>query len=606
MKLHAALAASFLASSSLLVACQQAPRSAARSKSLQRSASASHDASMTRPAISSLAPKTTYNVRDFGATGNGKTLDHHAINRAIEAAAAAGGGKVVVPPGTYLCGSIHLKSNIELNIEAGAVILGAPQTPENNPYDPVEEWHGTAYQDGGHTYFHNSLIWGENLENVSITGHGLINGGGLINQDGTEDRLDGFAAGAGTLNQRPPAATGLAARGGGRPFPGGRPPYFNAPNPGNKAIALKLCKGVTLRDITIFHGGHFAILTTGVDLLTIDNVTIDTNRDGMDIDCCRNVMVSNCRINSPQDDGLCPKSTFALGENRITENMVITNCEVSGFQEGTLLDGTMKPYIRNGVHAGTGRIKMGTESNGGFRNITISNCTFRSCRGLALEEVDGGILENVAISNITMMDVYGYPIYITTGQRNRGPDVKGPSILRNVTISHVVATGVESTSGIQITGLPQQPIENLRLEDIRIHFNGGGTKEQAERVPPELDKGYPEPSRVGVMPAYGVFARHVKDLELANFRLTFEQPDYRPIIAAADVHGLEIDNLKAQLSQGISAARFEGVTGLVVRNSPVLEAQGAINSSDTVRPAESVQSNFNPNAARNGQDAPQK
>jgi hypothetical protein len=169
-----------------------------------------------------------------------------------------------------------------------------------------------------------------------------------------------------------------------------------------------------------------------------------------------------------------------------------------------------------------------------------------------------------------------------------------------------VATGVESASGIQITGLPQQPIENLRLEDIRIHFNGGGTKEQAERVPPELDKGYPEPSRVGVMPAYGVFARHVKDLELANLRLTFEQPDYRPIIAAADVHGLEIDNLKAQLSQGVSAARLEGVTGLVVRNSPVLEAQGAINSSDTVRPAESVQSNFNPNAARNGQDAPQK
>ena len=198
--------------------------------------------------------------------------------------------------------------------------------------------------------------------------------------------------------------------------------------------------------------------------MTVDNVTMDTNRDGIDIDCCRNVMVSNCRINSPNDDGLCPKSTFALGRNVITENMTIVNCMVSGFEIGTLIDGTMKPKANGN---GNGRLKFGTEANGGFRNVTVANVVFRSCRGLALEEVDGGILENINIHNITMMDVPSYAIYITTGKRNRGPEVKQPSRMRNVLISNVTADGVSANSGIQIFGLPEQPIEGLRLENIR-------------------------------------------------------------------------------------------------------------------------------------------
>src|SRR6202000_661319 len=165
----------------------------------------------------------------------------------------------------------------------------------------------------------------------------------------------------------------------------------------NKAIALTLCRNALLRDITILRGGHFAILTTGCDNMTVDNVTMDTNRDGIDIDCCRNVMVSNCRLNSPNNDALCPKSSFALGRNVITENMTIVNCTVSGFEVGTLLDGTMKPKANGN---GNGRLKFGTEANGGFRNVTVANCVFRSCRGLALEEVDGGILENINITNI--------------------------------------------------------------------------------------------------------------------------------------------------------------------------------------------------------------
>lgn len=485
----------------------------------------------------------TYNVRDFGATGDGKTLDSPAINKTIETCAKAGGGTVLVPPGTYLSGSIRLSNNIHLQIEAGATILGAPQNM--NAYDETEPYSLGGYQDGGHCYFHNSLIWGEGLTNVFITGHGMINGGGLVRSDKILDDMVGF-----------------------NKFD---PPVTNSAQPvrlGNKAIALKLCKNVLIRDVTIFHGGHFAILTTGCDNMTVDNVTMDTDRDGIDIDCCRNVMVSNCRINAPGDDALCPKSTFALGELRPTENLMIVNCQVSGFQEGTLLDGTMKPS-----KVANGRIKFGTESSGGFRNCVVANCTFRSCRGLALEEVDGGIMDNITINNITMMDVPHYAIYITTGKRNRTPGLTTVSRAKNILISNVIADGVGKMSGIQIMGLPEQPIEGVRLENIQLICDGGGTKQDAEISPKELGTGYPEPGRIGTLPAYGVYARHVRNLEVSNVRLSFQKEDLRPPMACSDVDGLEIDNLKAQVAEGVPHSKFEGVKRMVVRNSPGIEAE---------------------------------
>jgi polygalacturonase len=468
-------------------------------------------------------------------------LDHAAINQAIDAAAQAGGGTVLVPAGIYLCGSIHLRSNIHLLIDAGATILGAPQSL--NVYDETEPFPGVAYQDGGHCYFHNSLLWGENLTNVFITGNGTINGGGLLRSDKILDVMCGYEH---WLTPNTNAFVPLRL--------------------GNKAIALKLCKNVLIRDVTIFHGGHFAILVTGCDNLTVDNVTMDTDRDGIDIDCCRNTMVSNCRINSPNDDGLCPKSTYALGEIRPTENLTIVNCQVSGFEEGTLIDGTMKP-AKNGF----GRIKFGTESSGGFRNCTVANCTFRSCHGLALEEVDGGIMENITINNLTMMDVRDYAIYITTGKRNRTPNLTTNSRAQNILISNVIADGVDKMSGIQICGLPEQPVEGVRLENIRLTSRGGGTANDAAINPKELGTGYPEPGKIGTLPAYGIFARHVRDLELANLTVNFSTNDLRPAMICADVSGLEIDNFKPQTAAGISPARFDGVTGLVIRNSPALQ-----------------------------------
>ena len=481
---------------------------------------------LTKAATTVPAPASgSYNVRTYGALGNGKHLDSPAINRAILAAATNGGGTVEIPAGIYLCGSIHLKSNINLHLDSGATILGAPQSM--HAYDPPEPFHGTAYQDGGHTYFHNSLIWGVGLHNVAITGMGTINGGGLIRWDKG-------------VNHGPV-------------------------NKGDKAIALELCTNVLLRGVTIFHGGHFGILATGCDLLTLNNLTIDTNRDGVDIDACRNVCVSNCRINSPRDDGLCLKSTDAFHQIRPTENVVITNCELSGFKEGTLLNGKMLPS--KGEY---GRIKLGTESDGGFKNITISNCTFRDCMGLAIEEVDGGVLENITISNIAMYNVKVCPIYIALGDRNRAPPPVRTGHIKHILISNIMATNIDATSGIQIAGLPGHDIRDVRLSNIRLIFKGGGTRKQARRIPPDLGTKYPGPRHIGVMPAYGVFIRHARHIELSNVKVSFQKTDLRPAIACRDVNGLRINRFQAKLAKGVVAANFKRVKNLNIHDSPVL------------------------------------
>jgi polygalacturonase len=482
------------------------------------------------------AMQSNYNVRNFGAIGNGTHLDSPAINRAIAACNAHGGGTVEVPAGTYLCGSIHLMSHINFHLAPGATILGAPIIM--GAYDPAEPFAGRAYQDGGHTYFHNSLIWGENLRDVAITGMGTINGGGVTTDAHNWAR-----------HHRAAMARHIGVA--------------------DKAIALKLCTNVLIRDVTIIHGGHFGILVTGCDLLTLNNITIDTDRDGVDIDCCRNTCVSNCRINSPHDDGLCLKATDALHELRPTENVTITNCQLSGFKEGTLLNGKMLPSRRE-----NGRIKLGTESDGGFKNITISNCTFRDCMGLAIEEVDGAMLEDINVSNITMRNVKDCPIYITLGDRDRAPPPVAVGHLRHILISNIIATNSGSMSGIQITGLPHHDVRDIRLDNIRLIFNGGGTRKDARRNPPELNHGYPGPTHIGVMPSYGVFVRHARNIELSNIKVSYRKTDQRPAMICKDVHGLQINDFEAELAKGVTPAHFINVTRLQIRHSPVLKSSG--------------------------------
>jgi len=511
-----------------------------------------------RGAASPGAAPYLFDVRAFGATGDGKTVDSPAINKAIEAAAAAGGGSVVFPAGNYVSFSIRLKSKVDLYLSQGAAIIAAdsPKPGETTgymggTYDSAEPKTAyDAFQDYGHNHWHNSLFWGEDISDFSITGPGLIWGRGLS-----------FGAGPG----RPPAAAGATGVGFGpdrpAPAPGaptqpprpvapvqtarpgrGNYPQFQAEQAGvgNKSIALKNCRNVILRDFSILKGGHFGILVTGVDNLTIDNLKIDTDRDGMDIDCCKNVRVSNCSVNSPWDDAIVPKASFALGYNRSCDNISITNCYVAGCWElGTMLDGTWKRRATGG----TGRIKLGTESNGGFKNFTVSNCTFEGCQGLALETVDGAILEDVAVSNITMRDIISCPIYLRLGARLRGP--KGApgtdqstvtGTLRRVLISNIGCHNSAAKFGSNITGIPGFPVEDLKISDVYVEHAGGGTAEMAAIQVPEKENAYPEPGMLGTLPAHGFYLRHVNRLEMSHVEVYPSTPDARPCIYTDDVH----------------------------------------------------------------------
>jgi len=337
---------------------------------------------------------------------------------------------------------------------------------------------------------------------------------------------------------------------------------------GNKSIALKNCHNVTLRDFSILHGGHFAILATGADNLTIDNLKIDTNRDGMDIDCCRNVRVSNCMVNSPWDDGICPKSSYALGSAKPTEFVTISDCYVSGcWEEGTLLDGTYKKFAPDARGVGhTGRIKFGTESNGGFRNITISNCVFEGCQGFALESVDGALLEDIAITNISMRDITSLPIFLRLGSRMRGPAGTPVGTLRRILISNIVCSNSAVRAASIISGIPGHVIEDVKLSNILIQHRGGGTAADAARQPAELENQYPEPGMFGATPSHGFYIRHVKGLEMTNVEITAETEDARPAFVLEDVQGCDFSRIKTPVNTAAGTFVLKQVEDFTLTN----------------------------------------
>jgi polygalacturonase len=448
-----------------------------------------------------------FDVRSFGAMGDSKAIDSPAFNRAIAAASAAGGGTVRIPAGTYACHSIRLESAVALLLDPGAIIL-ASAPPGYDAAEPNAPWE--AYQDFGHNHWHNSLIWGENVHDVALLGPGLIWGRGLSRGEQAEAGL-------------PPA---------------------NAPGAGDKAIALKNCRNVILRDFSILAGGHCGLLATGVDNLAIDGLKIDTNRDGINIDCCRNVHLSNCSVNSPWDDGICLKSSFALGYARATGNVTISGCHVMGFRLGTMLDGSFRPLEGIDARQPTGRIKLGTESNGGFKNITISACTFDSCRGFALESVDGGAVEDIVFSDITMRDIRNAPLFLRLGARLRGPKDINVGTLKRVIIRDITCYGPANDMPVIISGIPCHPVEDISISNVFLVQRGGGPDGLTAVDPPEQEKDYPEPSRFAPLPAQALFMRHAKAVDVSDVAIASEAADARPVYWLDDVDGASFSHLR--------------------------------------------------------------
>jgi len=431
-----------------------------------------------------LAAGGVFRPTDYGAKADGITLCTKAIQEAIDACEREGGGTVRLEGGRFLSGTLFLKTGVTLDVSKDAVLLGSTDLGDY----PATRPNYRSYTDN---YTERSLMYGENLRNVSITGKGVIDGQG--------------AAFEGEWKQRP---------------------YL---------IRLVTCENVSVQDITLRNSPMWMQHYLACDGVTLQRVRVhnhcNRNNDMVDIDGCKDVLIEEC-VGDSDDDGITLKSTSA----RPCENVTIRNCTVSS-------------------HCNA--IKCGTESNGGFKNVTITNCTVRpsadtepifgkptGLAGIALEIVDGGVMENVTVSDIDIEGTLA-PVFVRLGDRAR-PFVKGGprpevGVLRNVTIRNVKATGA-SVMGCPIAGLPGHPIQGLTLDNLTLSFAGGGEEDDKIRKFDEKAGEYPECRMFAPrLPAFGLYCWHVEGLTLRDLELTTESPDARPAVVVEDGRDVTVD-----------------------------------------------------------------
>jgi polygalacturonase len=449
-----------------------------------------------------------YSVVDYGAKPDGKTLCTAAIQKAIDACAADGGGVVRLPEGTFLSGAVVMRSGVTLEITEKATLLGSRN--RDDYYVPRLDDDGKPIE--GEQVFRN-LIHGDNLHDIAIRGPGTIDGQGDAFRDKTKKRTKSIYL----ENCRDVVIEGLKLR-----------------NAGCWMQHYRFCQNLTIRDVDVFN--HVAF-----------------NNDGLNIDSCRDVTITGCRVDS-DDDAIVMKSL----SDQPCRNVTIADCVISS-------------------HCNA--LKMGTESGGGFIDMTIRDCQVfspkhsnaiygrqRGLAGIALEIVDGGTMENVTVSDIDIQGV-SVPIFLRLGNRAR-PYVSGskPGVgtLRNVTLRNVTARHT-SPIGCSITGLPGYPIKEVLLENVSLGFEGGGTVKDTERKIAERETSYPESTMFGTLPAYGFYCRHARGLTFRNLTLQTKAADLRHAMMFDDVAEVTIDGLDAQFSPGAAAMlRMVNVQGAVV------------------------------------------
>ena len=468
-------------------------------------------------------------VTDFGVVNDGKTVNTKAIQAAIDKAAETPGTTLVFPKGDYLTGSLILKSDITLQLEKGAVLLGS-----TNPADYLKMETG-AYSPKQDDNSSLGLLLANGAKNLRITGKGTIDAQGR-ELALTTDRLhrDGSRIDPHYDNERL------------RPNETARP----------KLLRLVNCDNTTISGISIRNGACWVVSCELCTNLTLDGLKIESraywNNDGIDITDCRNVKITHCDVNSA-DDGICLKSYHPGQRN---EQVLISDC-----------------VVRSSASA----IKFGTASLGGFKAVTVKNIkvrdTFRSA--VAIECVDGGVLEDVEISDIDAVNT-GNAIFIRLGRRAG----ENPGILRNVTIRNLKAQIPFDRPDIDydmrgpevnffhnpfpssITGILGSRVENVTLENISISCPGRASKGVAyipsDRLAwvPENAKLYPEFSMFGELPAWGFYVRHVKGLKMKNVRLSLDKDDFRPALVFDDVEGLSMEAVSLP----------PGKTGLIVKH----------------------------------------
>jgi polygalacturonase len=409
-------------------------------------------------------------VTQSGAVGDGVTLNTAAIQKAIDACNAQGGGIVTFPAGRYLTGTIQLKSNVTLRLDDQAVILGSTNPADYRNLDP--------FMAGDNIPQGYALIVADGASHVGLEGNGTIDGQGR----------------AVRAAQKPYTV---------RPF----------------LIRLLHCADVTVKDLHLANPGAWTLNFFQSHNASVEHVTIrarDTglaNNDGIDLDSCENVRIRDCDIQSG-DDALCVKTTSPLP----CRDIAASGCQLS---------------------TKCNALKLGTESLGDFSNISLTDCQIRNTgmAGIALYSVDGSHLHDVTISNVTMNGV-AVPISIRLGARLKtfraGDQPKPVGTLSNITIQDVHVTGARQI-GLLINGLPDHPVEALTLTNIDIQLPGGGNAAAAAIQLPEKPAAYPEYSMFGkVLPAYGLYLRHVRGVTFKNVRTTVLKPDARPAMVLLD------------------------------------------------------------------------
>jgi len=490
---------------------------------LTRQAGAGLALAALAPAVSAApvesAPATSpgfFNIRDFGAKGDGSTKTTESIQAAIDACTRTGGGVVYFPPGRYLSGTITLKDNVTLHFAPSATLLGSGSSADY----PAKPFPARDLDIGGFEVW--ALIHADGATNIGIEGSGTIDGNG---------------------RSFPPLpkVPGLNTASGPRP----------------RGIFLRNCRRVILRDVAILQPGCWALHLALCDGAVLENLQFFSNyhynQDGIVLDSSRNVTVTNCRVDS-LDDCIVFKASFPQPCEAIT----VTGCILTS-------DCTA--------------IKFGTQSLGGFRAIAISNCAIYKCQlgGIKFETMDGGTLEDVTVSNLTMTGVTA-PLFFRIGNRGQDygfKDVERPrpiGILRNVLVTGIRATLTTQTNQIGphgrfmtpqqggtmiIAGLPGHPIENITLSDIHVTFPGGGSAaDAARRDIPEDAALYPENDMFGVLPSYGFYVRHARGLTMRNVRLDLATPDARPALIADDTTDLELNGVTAAITGAAQFARL--------------------------------------------------
>lgn len=474
-----------------------------------------------------------YNVKDFGAVADGSTMNTAAIQKAIDKCSNTG-GRVLFPKGTFLSGTLYIKSNVNIHLEEGAVLLGSPHF-KDYPSNTVRYKNAFTHFADGKPFANKAFLFAEAEHNISFTGTGTINGNG----DAPEFNLG------------------------------------NDDTPQSRArpcmILFADCKNISLTDLHLTKSAYWLQNYLGCDGLHLKNLKIynhaNYNVDGIDIDA-KNVLVEDCDIDV-DDDGICMKSH---DRNRPCENIVIRNCVVA---------------------SNCNAIKFGTMSIGDLKNVSISNCTIKHASedkirhwkqtlefiedpitvisGISLEAVDGAVINDVRISDIRMTGVQT-PLFIVLGNRARKQvgDIDPSPIggIKNITISNITATSHSKMSS-SINGLPGHYVENIKLNNIVLSNMGNGTLADAEKPFPENPQAYPENRMFGfTYPVSGFYIRHVKNMEISGLSLSVRNPDHRPALALDDVMGGKITGLKTPPPKGKNAAVSVINSGQIVVSKP--------------------------------------